>query len=45
MLVKFENRMVQTIQTFDLFDKNWLNFFDKVSMQFLEDVYVTETIV
>ena len=45
MLVKFENRMVQTIQNFDLFDKNWLNFFDKVSMQFLEDVYVTETIV
>ena len=31
MMVKFEqNRMVQTIQNFDLFDKKWLSFFDKV---------------
>ena len=31
MLVKFEqNRMVRTIQNFELFDKKWLIIFDKV---------------
>ena len=31
MLVKFEhNRMVRTVQNFDLFDKKWLTIFDKV---------------
>ena len=35
MLVKFErNRIVQTIQIFELFDKKWLTIFDKVLMQF-----------
>ena len=33
MLVKFEqNRMVWTIQSFVLYDKKWLKFFDKVLM-------------
>ena len=31
MLDKFEqNRMVRTIQNFELFDKKWLTIFDKV---------------
>ena len=31
MLMKFEqNRMVQTIQNFELFDKKWLTIFDSV---------------
>ena len=35
MLVKFEqNRMVQTIQNFVLFDRKWLTIFDKVSTPF-----------
>ena len=35
MLVKFEqNRMVQTIQNFELFDKKWLTIFDKVLTPF-----------
>ena len=35
MLVKFEqNRMVWTIQNFELFDKKWLTSFDKVLMPF-----------
>ena len=35
MLVKFEqNRMVQTVQNFELFDKKWLTIFDKVLTPF-----------
>ena len=35
MLVKFEqNRMVRTIQNFDLFDKKWLTIFDKMLTPF-----------
>ena len=35
MLVKFEqNRMVQTIQNFELFDKKLSTIFDKVLMPF-----------
>ena len=35
MLVKIEqNRMVRTIQNFELFDKKWLTIFDKVLMPF-----------
>ena len=35
MLVKFEqNRIVQNIQNFDLFDKKWLSIFDKVLTPF-----------
>ena len=35
MLVKFgQNRMVQTVQNFELFDKKWLTIFDKVWMPF-----------
>ena len=36
MLVKFErkNRMVRTIQNFELFDQKWLTIFDKVLMPF-----------
>ena len=35
MLGEFEqNRMVQTIHNFDLFDKKWLTFFDKVLTPF-----------
>ena len=35
MLVKFEqNRMVRTIQNFELFDKKWLTIFDKVLTPF-----------
>ena len=35
MLVNFEqNRMVRTIQNFELFDKKWLTVFDKVSTPF-----------
>ena len=35
MLVKFEqNRMVGTIQKFELFDKTWLTIFDKVLTPF-----------
>ena len=35
MLVKFEqNRMVPTIQNFELFRKKWLIIFDKVLMPF-----------
>ena len=46
MLVKFEqNRMVRTIQNFELFDKKWLTIFDNVLTPFLEEVPVTETIV
>ena len=37
MLVEFEqNRMVRTIQNFELFDRKWLTIFDKVLTQFLE---------
>ena len=35
MLVKFEqNRMVRTVQNFDLLDKKYLTIFDKVSTPF-----------
>ena len=35
MLVKFEpNRMVRTIQNFELFDQKWLTIFDKVLTPF-----------
>ena len=35
MLVKFEqNRMVRTVQHFELFDKKWLTIFDKVLTPF-----------
>ena len=35
MLVKFDqNRMVGTVQNFDLFDKKWLTIFDKGLMPF-----------
>ena len=35
MLMKFEqNRMVWTIQNFELFDKKWLTIFDKVLTPF-----------
>ena len=44
--MKFEeNRMVRTIQYFELFDKKWLTIFDKVCDDILEDVPVIETIV
>ena len=44
MLVKFEqNRMVRTIQNFELFDKKWLTIFDSVDV-ILEDASVIETI-
>ena len=44
-LVKFQqNRMVQTIQNFVLFDKKYLTIFDSVDA-ILEDVSVTKTIV
>ena len=46
MLVKFEqNRMVRTIQNFELFDKKMVNHFWQSVDAILEDVYVTETIV
>ena len=46
-MVEFEqNRMIRTIQNFELFDKNWLTIFDKVlTTLFLENVSMTETIV
>ena len=45
MLVKSEqNRIVQTVQNFELFDKHWLTIFDSVEA-ILENVSVTETIV
>ena len=47
MLVKFEqNRMVQTIQNFDLFDKkkSFNHFWQSVDA-ILEDVSMTDTIV
>ena len=45
MLVKFEqNRMVQTIQNFELFDKEMVNHFRQSIDAILEDVSVTETI-
>ena len=35
MLVKFEqNRMVRTMQNFEIFDKKWLTIFDKVLKPF-----------
>ena len=34
MLMKLENRMVQTIQNIELFDKNWLTIFDEVLTPF-----------
>ena len=44
-LVKYEqNRMVQTAQNFELFDKKWLTFLTKC-WRHLEDVSVTEIIV
>ena len=44
MLVRFEqNRMVRTIQNFELFDKKWLIQFDNDAI--LKDVSVIETIV
>ena len=46
MLVKFEqNRMVRTIQKFELFDKKMINHFWQIDDAILEDVSVTETIV
>ena len=45
-MVKFEqNYMVRIIQNFVLFDKKWLNIFDKGVDAILEDVPLTETIV
>ena len=35
MLVKFEHRMLRTIQNFEFFDKNWLTtIFDNVLTSF-----------
>ena len=35
MMVKFEqNRMIRTIQNFELFDKKWLTIFNNVSTPF-----------
>ena len=46
MLVKYEqNRTVQAIQNFVLFDKKMINNFWQSVDAILEDVYVTETIV
>ena len=46
MLVKFEqNRMVQTIPIFKLFDKKMVNHFWQSVDTILKDVSVTETIV
>ena len=46
MLVKFEqNRMVQTIQNFDLFDKKRVNHFWQSVDAILEDVSMTDPIV
>ena len=54
MLVKYDqNCMVQTVQSFDFFDKKWLTiFYQKMVNHFwkridaiLENVSVTETIV
>ena len=46
MLVKFEqNRMVWTIQNFELFDKKMVNHFWQSVDAILEDVSVTETII
>ena len=39
MLAKFDqNRMVRTMQNFELFDKIWFTIFDKVLTLFLEVV-------
>ena len=39
MLVKFEqNRMVRTMQNFELFDEKWLTIFDKVLTPFWKTV-------
>ena len=40
-----QNRMVRTIQIFELFDQKWLNIFLQSDDALLEDVSVTETIV
>ena len=46
MLVEFEqNRLVQTIQNFMLFDKEYLKKFWQSVEAILEDVSVTKTIV
>ena len=48
MLVKFEqNRMVQTTQSFELFDKHQIfkNHFWQILHAILEDVSVAETII
>ena len=46
VLVKIEqNRMVRTIQIFELFDQKWFNHFLQSVDALLEDVSVTETIV
>ena len=44
MLGKFEQTLlVQTIQNFELFDKNWLTIFDTSVDAILENVSVTES--
>ena len=46
MLVQFEqNRMVRTVQNFELFDKKWLTIFWQCVDAILKDVSVTEIIV
>ena len=46
MLVKNEqNRLVRTIQNFELFDKKLWTIFDPSVDAILEDVFVTETIL
>ena len=46
MVVKFEqNRMVRTIQSFELFDKKIGNHFWRSVDAILEDVTLTETII
>ena len=46
MLVEFEeNRMVRTIQHYELFDKNMVNHFLQSVDAIFDDVLVTEKIV
>ena len=46
MLVKFkQNRVIRTLQNFELFDKKWLTIFEQSADAILEDVSVNETIV
>ena len=46
MVVKFEqNRMVRTIQNFELFDKEWLTVFDKVLTPFWKTFLLLEQVI